>query len=407
MAIEPVTHAPVSADARISSGARLRRLPRRPLHVAMIGQRGVPATFGGVEHHVEELGARLADRGHRVTVFCRQSYVQEPLESYRGMRLRHVPSLATKHLDAISHSLAAAVRAVPIRPDVVHYHALGPGLVSPLTRAFSRARVVQTVHGLDGERQKWGRGASRVLKFGERVSAWVPAETIVVSHALEEHYLRRFDRRTWVFPNGAARVPRAPLGALAAKHGLEPGSYLLYVGRIVPEKRVDWLLSAFRRMDTDRRLVIVGGDSFSSDYLRHVDELARRDDRVLQLGYVYGVDLHALYSNTAAFILPSVLEGMPLTLLEAASFEAPIVASDIAPHREVLGESRPGGRLFPPDDADAMLAAIQLTVAGGDVARRDAAHVREHVVSHYDWDVMTDQVEDLYYDMVGVAPGRR
>ncbi len=391
---------PAARPSTDSVGGVVRLPRRRPLHIAMIGQRGAPATFGGVEHHVEELGARLADRGHIVTVFCRDRYNAQHLPAYRGMHLRHLRSVSTKHFDAITHSAAAAVRALGMHPDVVHYHALGPGLVAPLSRAFSRAKVVQTVHGLDGDRQKWGKGASRVLKFAERLSAWVPDETIVVSHALEEHYLNRYDRRTWVFPNGVLPAPPAPLGDLHDRFGLEAGSYLLYVGRIVPEKRLDLLLSTYRRMDTDLPLVVAGGDSFCSDYLADVRRLAARDDRVLMLGYVYGDRLRALYSNTAAFVLPSVLEGMPLTLLEAASFAAPIVATDIPPHREVLGHSRPGARLFRPDDPHSMVDAIEQTIRGGDVGRRGAAQVRDHVVSNYDWDRMTDQVEELYYRVV-------
>jgi glycosyltransferase involved in cell wall biosynthesis len=220
--------------------------------------------------------------------------------------------------------------------------------------------------------------------------------------ALEEHYLARYDRRTWVFPNGVSVAPHAELGDLADHHGLRPGGYLLYVGRIVPEKRLDLLLSTYRRMQTDLPLVVAGGDSFSSDYLREVREIAARDPRVLMLGYVYGERLRALYSNTAAFVLPSVIEGMPLTLLEAASFAAPIVASDIPPHREVLGRSRPGARLFQPDDPRSLVDAIEQTISGGDVGRRGAAQVREHVVRNYDWDTMTDQVEELYYEVTGL-----
>jgi glycosyltransferase involved in cell wall biosynthesis len=387
----------VAEPIHLSPPVTMRVRARRRLHIVMIGQRGAPATFGGVEHHVEELGARLVERGHQVTVFCRPNYVAQSMDSYRGMELRYVRNVTTKHLDAISHSAGAAFRALGMRPDIVHYHALGPGLLSPVTRAFSRARVVQTIHGLDGNREKWGKGASRILKFGERLSARVPDETIVVSHALEGHYLNRYGRQTWVFPNGVTPAPRAELGDLHHEHDLSRGSYLLYVGRIVPEKRLHLLVSTFRQMETRLRLVVAGGDSFASDYLREVTELAQQDPRVLMLGYVYGERLRALYSNAAAFVLPSTLEGMPLTLLEAASFGTPIVASDIAPHREVVGESRPGARLFRVDDGPAMAAAIAATLAAPAAARDDAARVRAHVVGHYDWDRMTDQVEELYY----------
>lgn len=364
----------------------------------MIGQRGAPATFGGVEHHVEELGARLVDRGHRVTVYCRRSYSDERPRTYRGMELRHLRNVPTKHFDAITHSAAAVMHSLGARPDIVHFHALGPGLVSPLAQMFSRCKVVQTVHGLDGDRAKWGKGASRILKLGEKMSASVPDATIVVSHALADHYQERYHRETAVFPNGVSAFPRQSVDELRDAYGLEQG-YLLYVGRIVPEKRLDLLLSAYRQMDTERPLVIAGGDSFSSDYLREIRDLAAQDERVLMTGYVYGSRLRALYSNAAVFVLPSELEGMPLTLLEAASFATPIVASDIPPHVEVLGRSRPGARLFHAGERAALVEAIEATLAGEELAHKDASAVRRHVVSNYDWDTMTDQVEALYYEL--------
>ena len=387
-----------TASVPAQGGGQLLRLPRRRrLSIAMIGLRGVPATYGGIEHHVEELGARLADRGHEVTVYCRSNYSDTELEMHRGMHLQHLRSVATKHLEAITHSAVSAAAAVRQRPDVVHFHAVGPGLVSPMVRALGDSAIVQTVHGLDGERAKWGRVAAGVLRFGERVSARVPDETIVVSRYLADHFRDAHAAATAVIPNGIEVQPHEPLGDLRGEHGLTPGSYALFVGRLVPEKRPDLLLEAFRQIDTDKRLVIAGGDSFSSDYVQHLHDLAARDPRVLMLGYVYGQRLNALYSNTAAYVMPSDLEGQGITLLEAASFGAPVVASDIGPLVESVGHSRPGASLFPAGDVRALRDVLAATLAGGDAVRAGADDLHRRIVHTYSWDTMTDQVEAVYH----------
>ncbi len=200
-----------------------RRDPDGPLRIAMIGQRGVPATFGGVERHVEELGSRLAERGHEVVVYGRTNYVREHLTTYRGMHVRNLPTVNSKHLDAIVHSGISTLDAMARRVDVVHYHAIGPGLPSLIPRYLSGAKVVQTVHGRDAERAKWGPAARTVLQTAEWLSARVPDATIVVARNLADHYRRDYRRPTWVIPNGVEpRARRAP-SAIADRWELEPG----------------------------------------------------------------------------------------------------------------------------------------------------------------------------------------
>lgn len=376
----------------------------------MVGQRGVPATFGGIEHHVEELGSRLADRGHEVTVFCRNNYSPDRRPTYRGMTLRHLPTIDSKHLDAIAHSALSTAVAMSGRPDIVHYHALGPGLVAPLPRYLGRAKVVQTVHGLDGERAKWGRGAQAVLRTAGWMSAHVPHATIVVSKALAEHYGRCHDRRTAYIPNGVDEPVLRPVDEIGARFGLSRGSYLLFVGRLVPEKAPDLLVRAFRDVPGDRRLVIAGGTSFTDDYVTAVEELAAADPRVQLTGYVYGGVLQELYSNAAAFVLPSSLEGLPLTLLEAASFGTPVIASAIPPHVEVIGADGPGHRLVPPGDLRALTAALAATldssVDGAAAERAGAGALRQRVLATYRWDAVVADTERLYLELLGGNAGR-
>ena len=366
------------------------------LRIAMVGLRGLPATFGGIERHVEEIGSRLAERGHDVTVYCRPNYTPADVTSHRGVRLVHTPTLATKHLEAFVHSGLASLRVLGARMDVVHFHALGPGLFSPLPRYLSRARVVQTVHGLDDQRAKWGGAASKVLALGGWLSARVPDETITVSRTLADQYAARSGRVCAYIPNGAPEVsPRGP-AEIRERFGLRGEDYVLWVGRIVPEKAPHQLIRAFREVPTDARLVIVGGSSFTDDYGARVKELADRDPRVLLTGFRYGPVLEELYSNAALYVQPSLLEGLPLTLLEAAAYRRPVVASDIGPHAEVVSGQGVGHRLVPVGDERALTGAIAEALAHPERARRGAALLHEQVRARYDWDQATEQTLDVY-----------
>lgn len=364
----------------------------------MIGQRGVPATFGGIEHHVEEVGSRLVARGHDVTVFCRPNYVRSRSTEHHGMRLRYIPTVGTKHLDALVHSAFSTIAAVGTGYDIIHYHALGPGTVAAVPRYISSAKVVQTVHGLDSERAKWGPAARQFLTMAAWMSARVPDATIVVSRALVEHYKRRYGRSVTYIPNGVRIPQRRDAHEISRRFGLTEGSYFLFVGRFVPEKAPDFLIRAFRRVTDDIRLVLAGGSSFTDAYDRSLHDLAAEDGRVIFAGYVYGPLLDELYTNAAAFVIPSTLEGLPLTLLEAASYGVPVIASAIPPHKEILGADGPGRRLVPPMDEEALAAALRATIHQRDVEAEGASMLREHVLRTYRWDEAVDATEQAYHD---------
>jgi glycosyltransferase involved in cell wall biosynthesis len=370
--------------------------PTRPLRIAMIGSRGVPARWGGIERHVEELSALLAERGHDVTVFCRSNYVQDGVPEYRGIRLRHLPTISSKHLDAIVHSALATSAAMASSFDIMHYHALGPGVMGVLPRYLSAAKVVQTIHGLDDQRAKWGRGATAVLRTAGWLSGRIPDATIVVSQDLRRHYQEHHRCQAIYIPNGVVpSAPRPPATALA-RLGLLPGRYLLFVGRFVPEKAPDLLLRAFRRVAADDRLVLAGNSSFTGDYVQGLRERAAEDPRVVLAGFVYGVELEELYSNAAAFVLPSELEGLPLTLLEAAAAATPVVASSIPPHVEVIGEDGPGHRLVPPGDEAALARALAGVLGNRTRERAGALALRDRVERGYRWPDATATTERVY-----------
>lgn len=368
------------------------------MRIAMIGQRGLPATYGGIERHVEELSIRLVERGHEVVVFCRKNYTTSVAESYHGVKLLFAPTYQSKHLEAAVHSAVASLLTLGRGFDIVHYHAVGPGIWSPIPRWLSRAKVVQTIHGLDQDHAKWGRFARRVLRVGDWMSQRVPDAVVVVAGYLLDHYRGR-PALTRHIPNGvASRSGRDD--RILSRLGLRPLQYVLFVGRLIPDKGVDQLIRAYSEVGTDSRLVVVGGSSYTDDYELMIKQLASDDPRVVLPGYVYGDELNSLYAHAGVYAQPSLREGLPLTVLEALSYGRSIVLSDIPAHREILNESRPGGRLYPAGDVRALGAAIDEALASSDREREPSRLAGEATIDRYRWDSVTNQTENLYAQLL-------
>ncbi len=386
----------------------------RPLTIAMVGTKGVPATFGGIEKHVEELGVRLAARGHRVTVHCRRNYTGasrgrcEVLARrhwrYRGMDLRLLPSVGTKHLDAITHTALAGLGEVFGGHDIVHFHALGPSLLSWLPR-LARRRVVATCHGLDWQRAKWGGVAKMALRAGEWSIARFPHRTICVSQTLRDHFAARHGCETLYIPNGVDLPELLAPREITERWGLRGNDYVLFLSRLVPEKRADVLIEAFRGLETSVRLVIAGGSSMSDDHVGHLHALAQGDARILFTGPVTGDLWRELMSNARVFVLPSELEGLPIVLLEALSFGRCVVASDIPVNREVLEGTAPGdaawGRLFRTNDTASLREALKWVEANPGEVEALGRAARPRVAAHFTWERVADETERVYRELTG------
>jgi glycosyltransferase involved in cell wall biosynthesis len=376
----------------------------RALRIAMIGCRGVPATYGGIERHVEEVGSRLAHRGHDVTVFTRPGYTRGPRTGeHRGMRTVALPAIGTKHLEALSHSGLAAARAVGQGYDIFHFHALGPGLFASVPRAARRGRVVLTVHGLDFERSKWSPTAAWCIRKAEAVAVRSAHGVVVVASGLVRHYRDKFGVTPTFIRNGVhACSPSSPVSAGERRT-------VMFVGRLTPEKGPHLLIEAFGRiLDPELRLVIVGGSSHTDDYVIGLDRAAREDDRVDLRGYVYGQELVDLYCRARVFVQPSSLEGMPLTLLEAAAAGTPLLASDIAVHREMLEPLASGRRLFQAGSVDELEGQLRKALGANlDDELAGASAFRDEVLRRYSWDDVVDELEAHYLSVAKPAhPGR-
>lgn len=380
---------------------RLRRHLALPtVRVAMLGSRGVPARYSGVERAVEEIGASLAAAGAEVTVYCHRAYV--PARGvYRGMSLRFVPAVRTRHLETWSHTLLATLDVL-LRPvEVVHYHALGPATFAWLPRLVGR-KVVVTVQGLDWQRAKWGPLARAYLRLGEWASARLPHRTVVVSRTLEAHYRARWGRSPVYLPNGFTR-PRSPQGGRLRELGLVPGGYVLFVGRLVPEKACHTLLAAWARVRTERVLAVAGAAAYESAYVRALHEAARGLP-VRFLGFVAPDLLEELYAQAYLVVHPSELEGLSVVLLEALSHGACVVASDLPENREVLGEA---GSTVPRGDVRALADRLQWFLDHPEAVETMRARARVRATELWDWSAVGRATLALYEELLAPGTGEK
>ena len=358
----------------------------------MIGQKGIPATYGGIEKHVDEIARRLAGRGHEVTVYCRHHYTPAGAQVL-GVRLVRRPSLRTKHLDAVSHVAWCTLESMFRRHDLVHYHALGPSMFSWFPRVTG-ARSVVTVHGLDWQREKWGTFASWVLRQCEGPAVNFPNGTIVVSRTLRDYFKTQHHRDVTFIPNGThLPAPRAPQKILSL--GLTPGRYILFVGRLVPEKGAHFLCEAFQGIDSDMKLALVGGLSFSEDYAQVLRGYA--SDRIKLLDYVYGEGLEELWSNAYLVVLPSTMEGLSIALLEALSYGRCVVISDIPENLEVAKDVAVP---FRSRDVPDLRSKIVELIASPERVHHYEALARTHIQRHYSWDNVAEQTEAAYRELL-------
>ncbi|MHB1325370.1 MAG: glycosyltransferase family 4 protein [Thermoleophilia bacterium] len=361
------------------------------MKIAVIGTKGIPARYGGIERHCEELYPRLAERGHDITVFVRDWYTNER-GLFRGVHLRSAPTLNYKGLDAFAHTAAASLATLATKFDIVHYHAIGPALFSFIP-GFRRTRTVATVHALDWQREKWGRGGRAVLKAGERASARFPRKTIVVSRDLQRYFRERYGRETIYIPNGVNLIEPPVSAELIINFGIVPGRYILFLGRLVPEKGCHDLIAAYLESGIDLPLVVAGGSSHSDEYVERLKRQAA--GRVIFTGNVEGEMLTQLSGHAGIFVLPSMLEGLPIVVLEMLMLGVPVLASDIGPSREVLNDGEFGGLYHAGDVADLREKLIWALGNLGELKEKATAG-RKHVQTANDWDDIAEQTEHVY-----------
>ena len=371
----------------------------KPLKIAMIGHKRIPSREGGVEIVVDELSTRMVKLGCRVDAYNRygkhtagKKFDQRRGKYYHGIRLITIPTPKSSSLNAIVYSFFAALRALFGRYDVIHFHAEGPCIMLLIPKLFG-IRVVATIHGLDWQRSKWGNFASDMLKLGEKIAAKYADEVIVLSRNMQDYFLENYGRKTHFIPNGITRPQIRKAELIRERYGLEKDGYILFLARIVPEKGLHYLIEAFYQMKTDKKLVIAGGSSHSHAYMEQIREMASRDERILMTDFVHGQCLEELYSNAYLFVLPSDVEGMALTLLEAMSFGNCCLVSDIKENTEVVEEHAVTFRKGDVEDLKRKLSGLLNAPERVEAIRRES---QEFICAKYNWDEVVAETLKLY-----------
>jgi glycosyltransferase involved in cell wall biosynthesis len=373
------------------------------MKIVMLGSKGIPSRFGGIETHVAELATRLTRLGHEVVAYVRPWYVGKRGGSrFNGIRLVRMPSLKTKHTDAASHTLFSTVHALLIeRPDVYHFHGVGPALFAFLPRIFApRAKTIVTFHCVDRKHAKWGAFARFMLWLGEKAALVFPNETIVVSKTLAEYAKEVWHSGARYIPNGITprRVSLDP--ALLDPFGLQPYNYVLMVSRLVPHKSAHTLIAAWQKardLDPERmknmKLAIVGDSAFTDDYVAALRAQIATDPSIVMTGYQSGESLEALFMGASFAVHPSQSEGLPIAVLEAMSYGKAVIGSDIPENMELLKES---GVAFPVGDTNALAHAILDLVRDPAYATALGRVSREVVETEYHWDDIAKKTVALY-----------
>ena len=373
------------------------------LHIAMLGHKRIPSREGGVEVAVEELSIRMVERGHTVVCYNRKGHHVAGAEFtgvkrgiYKGIKLIDVFTINKRGLAAVSSSAFAATIASFSHADIVHIHAEGPAFMSWLPKLCGK-KVVVTVHGLDWQRAKWGKFASWYIRFGEKNAVKYADAIIVLSQSMKDYFEKTYNRKTIFIPNGVKKPNKVEAKEIKEKWGLEKDGYLMFLGRLVPEKGVHYLIKAFQKIKDEsidclrgKKLVIVGG---SSDTIKYMDDLKNMGSNVIFTGFQQGIVLEELYSNAYVYVLPSDLEGMPLSLLEAMSFGNCCLVSSIKECTEVVEDK---AVIFEKGNVGDLQLKLKELLEDEDKVAGYKNEASDFICNKYSWDDVVERTIRVY-----------
>lgn len=369
------------------------------LNIAMIGHKRIPSREGGIEIVVEELSTRMVEAGHSVTCYNRsghhvsgKEFDRGSLNEYKGVKLKSVFTINRKGFAAMTSSFFGAICAAFGKYDVVHFHAEGPCAMLWLPKLFGK-RCIATIHGIDWQRAKWGGFASRYIKFGEKVAVKYADEIIVLSEGVQKYFMDTYGRKTVFIPNGVNKPILRNPQLIKEKFGLDKDEYILFLGRLVPEKGITYLIEAFMGVTTDKKLMIAGGSSDTDTFSQELKELAKADNRIVFTGFVQGQMLEELYSNAYVYALPSDLEGMPLSLLEAMSYGNCCLVSDIAECKEVVEDK---GVTFKKSSVEDLKEKLEWLLEDEKAVQKYKREAAGFICNKYNWDDVVEKTMRVY-----------
>ncbi len=371
------------------------------MKIAMYGHKKIPSREGGVEIVVEELATRMSKMGNSVVCYNRSSDLKGERRNlikrtvfYHGVKLIHVLTIRKKGLAALTSSFVAAYRASKSSADVIHVHAEGPAATCGFLK-LRHKRVIVTIHGLDWQRAKWGKFAKWYLLFGEKQAARHADEIIVLSRNMQRYFLEKYGRKTNYIPNGVRQQNRIPAEEIASCWNLKENAYVLFVGRLVPEKGLMALVKAWKKVVTDKKLVIVGESSDTEEFCRELRAEASDNAHILFTGFVQGKPLQELFSNAYCYVLPSEIEGMPISLLEAMSYGNCCLVSSISECTEVIEDK---AVVFEKLNCEDLREKLQMLLDHPEVVSFYKKESAEYITKKYDWDCVVNKTLELYQD---------
>lgn len=370
------------------------------MKIAMLGQKRIPSREGGVEIVVEELATRMVNLGNDVTCYNRsgkhvmdKKQKVEELKEFKGVKLKKVFTIDKKGLAAMTSSLFATLKILFSDAEIVHYHAEGPCAWMWIIDTFSRKRIVATIHGLDWQRAKWGGFATKFIKYGEKQAVKHADEIIVLSKNVQDYFQKEYNRKTVFIPNGVSKPEIIKPNIICEKYSLNKDEYILFLGRMVPEKGIHYLIDAFNNIKTDKKLVIAGGASDTDTYYSELKEKTKNNKNIIFTGFVQGKELDELYSNAYIYCLPSDLEGMPLSLLEAMSYGNCCLTSDIAECATVLEKK---GVTFKKSDTEDLTKTLQKLCDNKKKVKNYKDEAQEFILKKYSWKDVVSKTLKLY-----------
>ncbi|MBE9224331.1 glycosyltransferase family 4 protein [Phormidium sp. LEGE 05292] len=369
------------------------------MKIAVVGAKGLPAKQGGIEHHCEEIYPLLVKEGHSVDLFARSSYTESTsLESYehKGVKVVSLPCLYTGGMDALLSSALGAIASSIKQYDIVHFHALGPSLFCWLPKLTTSAKIVVTCHGLDWQRAKWSKHSGRLIQYGERAAVRFADQIIVVSEDLRSYFKKVYNRDTIYIPNAASSLAQSdPEFAFGTSLSLTQQKYILFLGRLVPEKCPDLLIQAFQKLQPKGwKLALVGGTSDTAEYSRKIVNMAANNKDIIFAGQLKGSLLAEIIRGAGLFVLPSKLEGLPLAMLEAMQEGIPVVASNIPVHQQLISEQR--GLAFQVENLHSCIRTLNWAINHPKEMAVMAKNSQQYVQSHYNWKKISDDTLKVY-----------
>ena len=356
------------------------------MKIVVTGTRGIPNIMGGVETHCEELFPRIVAKGYDITIIRRKSYVKDSLTEYKGVKLIDIKTPKKKSLEAITHTLKAIIKAKSLKAKIIHIHAIGPALLTPIARLLGM-KVVFTHHGPDYDRDKWGKTAKFILKLGERMGTKYANKVIVISKVINDILIRKYNRKDcYLIYNGVSKPEICDYPKYFQELGIEKGKYVLGMCRFVPEKNLHHLIEAFSKIDNHGyKLVLAGDTDFEDEYSQNLKKAAKQHGVVLT-GFIKDQKLHSLLTHARCFVLPSSHEGLPIALLEAMSYNLPVIVSNIPANLEIGLES---SCYFPVGDIYSLAKKLQ------DNINTNIQRIK-YDMNKYNWDYIAEQVTNIY-----------